>query len=92
MIPDQIDGTWYAYYHHEVPAHACGRPDRSIARIGAAKSIDRGRTWINLGIILEATPGSEYCGSTNRFVYGGVGAVSAMVDRDWRDVYLYYSS
>jgi hypothetical protein len=92
VIPDQTDETWYAYYHHEVPAHACGRPDRSIPRIGAARSTDRGVTWQNLGIILEAPSGSDFCGSSNRFVFGGVGDVSAMVDRDWKDVYFYVSN
>ena len=92
VLADQADSTWYAYYHHELPAHACGRPDRSIPRIGAARSTDRGQTWENLGIILEAPSGSEVCGSLNRYVWGGVGDVSAMVDRDWKDVYLYFSS
>jgi hypothetical protein len=92
IIPDQTDTTWYAYYHHEAPALSCGRSDRFIPRIGAAKSTDRGVTWTNLGVILEASPGTSVCESTNRYVYGGVGDVSAMVDRDWKDVYLYYSA
>ncbi len=92
VIADQTDTTWYAYYHHEQPASACGRPERSIPRIGAAKSTDRGATWTNIGIILETTPGAEVCESLNRYVLGGVGDVSAMIDRDWKDVYLYYSS
>jgi len=91
VIADQTDTTWYAYYHHEAPALACGRPE-SIPQIGAATSTDRGMTWTNLGIILEAPRGSEACDSTNRFVIGGVGDVSAMVDRDWKDVYFYFSS
>ena len=92
VIADETDTTWYAYYHDELPAYVCGRPDRSIPRIGAAVSIDRGVTWQNLGIILEAPPGSEVCSSTNRYVIGGVGDVSVMVDRDWKDVYLYFSN
>jgi hypothetical protein len=91
VIADQADVMWYAYYHHEAPARICGRPE-SIPQIGAAKSVNRGQTWTNLGIILEAPRGSEACESTNRFVLGGVGDVSAMVDHDWKDVYLYYSS
>jgi hypothetical protein len=91
VIPDQIDHTWYAYYHHEAPARICGRPE-SIPQIGAATSIDRGVTWTNLGIILEAPTGSEACGSTNKFVLGGVGDASAMVDRDWKDIYIYFSN
>jgi len=92
VIQDEVDGTWYGYYHHEQPATVCGRADRSIPRIGTAKSVDRGATWTNLGIILEAPSGSEVCGSSNRFVFGGVGDVSATVDHDWKDVYLYYSN
>jgi hypothetical protein len=92
VIPDQTDSTWYAYYHHEAPADACGRADRSIPRIGAAKSADRGMTWVNLGVILEAPSGTQVCESTNRYMFGGVGDVSAMVDRDWKDVYFYFSN
>lgn len=91
VIADQADRTWYAYYHHEQPANVCNRPE-SIPQIGAAKSTDRGLTWINLGIILQAPPGSEVCTSTNKFVLGGVGDASAMVDRDWKDVYFYFSN
>ena len=38
IIPDETDSTWYAYYHHELPAYVCGRPEQSIPRIGAAMS------------------------------------------------------
>jgi hypothetical protein len=86
------DGSaWYAYYHHEIPAYACGRPDRSIPAIGAARSIDRGRTWEDLGIVLEAPPGGAACGSSNRYVIGGVGDVSAVLDDDRRDLFLFFS-
>jgi hypothetical protein len=92
VIADQSDSVWYAYYHHEKPAHECGRPDRSIPQIGSAVSTDRGFTWTNLGIVLEAPTGTEVCGSSNTFIYGGVGDVSVMVDHDWKDLYFYYSS
>jgi hypothetical protein len=92
IIADETDTTWYAYYHDELPALVCGRPDRSIPRIGTAISNDRGVTWQSLGIILEAPPGTEVCDSPNRYVIGGVGDVSAIVDRDWQDVYLYFSN
>lgn len=90
IIPDD-SGAWYGYYHHERPADACGRPDRQLPRIGAMKSADHGHTWEDLGIILDALAGSEACDSANRFVLGGVGDVTAALDADRKDVYLYFS-
>lgn len=85
------DGAWYGYYHHETPAEACGRTDRFIPRLGAARSLDRGRTWEDLGMILEAPPDSYACGSTNRFVLGGVGDVSVLLDASSTDLFLFFS-
>jgi hypothetical protein len=90
VIADE-GGTWYGYYHHEVPAEACGRLDRSVPRIGAASSADRGRTWTDLGTILDAPPGGVVCASANRYVIGGVGDLSAMLDADSRDLFLFFS-
>lgn len=84
-------GVWYGFYHHERPADECGRPDRQLPRIGAARSSDHGLTWDDLGVVLDAPPGTNACGSSNRFVLGGVGDVSAMLDADRQDVYLYFS-
>jgi hypothetical protein len=91
IVPEEEDGAWYAYYHHERPADLCGRGDRQLPRIGAMRSRDRGETWDDLGIILDAPAGSEACQSSNRFVLGGVGDVTAAVDPDTRDIYLYFS-
>lgn len=90
IIPDD-SGAWYGYYHHERPADLCGRPDRQLPRIGAMRSIDNGQTWEDLGIVLDAPRGSEACDSPNRFVLGGIGDVTAALDVDSRDVYLYFS-
>lgn len=90
VIADE-GGTWYGYYHHEFPAEACGRLDRSIPRIGAASSVDRGRTWVDLGTILAAPSGGHACASANRYVIGGVGDLSAMLDADSRDLFLFFS-
>lgn len=90
IIPDDA-GAWYAYYHHERPADQCDRPDRQLPRIGALRSSDRGETWDDLGIILDAPQGSEACQSLNRFVLGGVGDVTAALDPGTRDIYLYFS-
>ena len=90
IVPD-ASGAWYGYYHHERPADFCGRHDRQLPRIGSIRSTDHGRTWDDLGIVLDAPPGSEACDSSNRFVLGGVGDVTAALDPDGRDLYLYFS-
>lgn len=84
-------GTWYGYYHNELSAITCGRPDRFVTRIGAARSVDQGRTWEDLGIVLEAPPDSVACGSSNRYVIGGVGDFSVMLDANKTDLYFFFS-
>ena len=90
IIPDAV-GRWYGYYHHERPADLCGRPDRQLPRLGAMRSPDNGVTWEDLGIILDAPPGTDACDSDNRFVLGGVGDLTAALSADGKDVYFYYS-
>ena len=90
VVPDSA-GRWYGFYHHERPADDCGRPERQLPRVGAARSVDEGRTWQNLGIVLDAPPGTAACASANRFVLGGVGDVAAVLDAAGQDLYLYFS-
>ncbi len=90
IVKDAV-GTWYGYYHHERPANDCGRPDRQLPRIGAARSRDQGLTWDDLGIVLDAPAGSARCQSTNRFVLGGVGDVSVVLDAEQENLYLFFS-
>jgi len=90
VIADE-GGTWYGYYHNEVPASQCDRPTLTLPRIGAARSRDRGETWEDLGIILEAPPGWYDCATPNQYFVGGVGDVSAVLDRESKDLYLYFS-
>src|SRR4029453_15953674 len=67
VVSDDVD-TWYGYYHKEWPATPCDREDRAVARIGAAKSTDNGRTWTDLGPVIQAYQSSTACDSTNRYV------------------------
>ena len=90
IVADGLD-RWYGFYHHERPADDCGRPDRQLPRIGAARSADFGRTWDDLGIVLDAPADSAACGSANRFTLGGVGDVTAALDRDQEFLYHYFS-
>jgi hypothetical protein len=90
IIPD-VDGTWYGYYHNERPAEVCGDATRMLPRIGAARSSDFGATWEDLGTILEAPPESYDCATANRYFVGGVGDFSAILDRDSRYLYFFFS-
>lgn len=90
IVTDDVE-TWYGYYHNEWPASRCGRDDRFVPRIGAARSTDRGRTWQDLGVVIQARQSSTSCASTNRYVIGGVGDVSVMLDRDKQYLYFFYS-
>ncbi|MGQ0732873.1 MAG: hypothetical protein ACT4QD_04375 [Acidobacteriota bacterium] len=90
IIPD-TDGTWYAYYHNELPAELCGDLSRTLPRIGAARSDDFGANWEDLGVVLEAPPGSHTCESSNSYFVGGVGDFSVMLDREAKYLYFYFS-
>lgn len=84
-------GTWYGYYHNENPAVVCGRPDRAVARIGSARSFDQGRTWEDVGVVLEAPTDSIACDSPNRYVIGGVGDLSVMLNDEKSELYIFFS-
>ena len=84
-------GTWYGYYHNEIPADDCDRPDLLIPRIGAARSTDRGTTWEDLGIILEAPRGGEACATTNTYFAGGVGDFSAILAPSASALYIFFT-
>jgi len=90
-VVKDVDGTMYGYYHNERGATVCPGSDKVIPRIGVLRSIDQGLTWQNLGIILEASPRSFDCETTNRFLVGGVGDFSVMLDPDSTDLYIFFS-
>ena len=91
IVPD-VDGTWYGYYHNEMPASVvCPGSNKVIPRIGAARSRDRGHTWAQLGIILEAPAAAFSCDTTNVFFVNGVGDFSVQLDPDSRDLYFFFS-
>jgi hypothetical protein len=90
-VVKDVDGTLYGYYHNERVATVCPGSDKVIPRIGALRSSDHGLTWEDLGIILEAPPGSHDCDTTNRFLVGGIGDFSVMLDADSTDLYIFFS-
>jgi hypothetical protein len=90
VVSDDVE-TWYGFYHNEWPAARCGRNDRMISRIGAARSTDRGRTWQDLGAVIQAPQSATACQSNNRYIIGGVGDLSVMLDPDKQYLYFFYS-
>ena len=85
------DGTWYGYYHNEVVATQCGETNKVVPRIGAARSRDRGRNWIDLGIVLEAPESTFVCNTNNKYFVGGVGDLTVALDRDGQYLYMFFS-
>ncbi len=91
-VVTDAEGTWYGYYHNERQSLFCGDEVQRLApRIGAARSRDRGRTWEDLGIILEAPTELDDCNSWNTYFVGGVGDFSVMLDQDEQDLYIFFS-
>jgi hypothetical protein len=90
VLPDSA-GRLYGYYHNE-PAGVCGTTAKTAPRIGASRSFDGGRSWRDLGIVLQTAPVPPDCNTSNRYFAGGVGDFSAILDRDGNYVYFLYSS
>ncbi len=90
VVFDDVE-TWYGYYHNEWPASRCGRDDRMVSRIGAAVSVDNGRTWRDLGPVIQSPQSATACLSSNRYIIGGVGDLSVMLDEDKQYLYFFFS-
>jgi hypothetical protein len=86
------DGTLYGWYHNEPPG-LCGSSSRLTApRIGALVSRDDGRTWRNLGIVLDAPAGSLNCSTQNYYFAGGNGDFSVILDQSGQHFYFFIST
>lgn len=83
--------AWYGFYHNELEGFVCAGSGKVLPRIGAARSDDHGRTWTDLGPVIEMPAGEEQCDTRNYYFVGGVGDFSALVDADRNYVYFYYS-
>ncbi len=90
VIEDDVD-TWYGYYHNEVASTACPGERKVAPRIGAARSQDHGRTWEDLGPILEMPAHLMHCDTSNHYFVGGVGDFSAVLDADKEYLYFFYT-
>jgi hypothetical protein len=78
------DGRLYMWYHNEPPLPG----GRTAPRIGEMVSTDNGLHWCDLGIVVEAPPGSNNEASANYYFVGGNGDFTVVADR--RNEYLYF--
>ena len=91
IVPDPSSSYWYGFYHNERENVVCPGSGKVIPRIGAARSSDRGLTWRDLGIVVEAPPATERCDTQNHFFVGGVGDFTVLLDKDQQFLYFYYT-
>lgn len=84
------DGTILAWYHHE-PPHVCGGAGLTAPQIGALVSSDGGRSFYDLGIILESGYPVD-CSSQNGYFAGGHGDFSVVLNRSRSYFYFLYSN
>ncbi len=95
-FPMWIEATWldpggalYAWYHNE-PAGLCSGA-LTVPRIGALASYDGGRTFQDLGIVLESGDPAD-CSSANGFFAGGHGDFSVIPDREGKYFYFLFGN
>ena len=84
------DGIVYAWYHHE-PGGLCPGSLLTAPRIGALRSSDGGRTFRDLGLVLESGDPMN-CAAKNGFFGSGHGDFSVILDRDRRYFYFFFSN
>src|SRR5262249_28151858 len=75
------------------PSNVCPAPSMLTApMMGAAKSVDNGANWTDLGAIIQAPRGSTDCTSQDRFFAGGNGDFSVILNAQQTFVYFFFSS
>jgi hypothetical protein len=91
-----IESTWkddngdlYAWYHNE-PGNICPESHLTVPRIGAAVSHDNGRTFTDLGFIIE-TRDTVNCEALNGYDAGGNGDFSVLPDAKREYFYFFFS-
>jgi len=87
------DGTLYGAYHYE-PDTICFSNSHlpTAPRIGWIKSGNNGKTWQDLGFILDANPIAIDCNSASPWDTGGTGDLVFLPDSKKGYVYIYGTS
>jgi outer membrane protein assembly factor BamB len=89
----RFDGILFGLYHREEYLGEC--PDReyfTVPDIGVARSTDQGRTWRDLGLVLQDSGVQRSCDTPNKFFAGGVGDPSWAIDPSQGFAYIFFSS
>lgn len=92
--------TLYGWYHHEPPGLFPAGTNRQIRgvdwltapRIGAAVSKDNGRSWQDLGFIIDSPPNTFNPETANLYFVGGNGDFSVIPDEKKEYFYIFLSS
>jgi len=83
------DGVLFGWYHHE-PGGLCDG-NLTAPVIGAAISMNNGRSWTDLGIVLSA-PANLNCKAQNGFFAGGHGDFTVIADRAGENLYFLFTN
>jgi hypothetical protein len=83
------DGALYGWYHHE-PDGICGGA-LTAPQIGAVVSYNNGRSFHDLGIVLDSGDPVD-CTAANGFFAGGHGDFSVILDRDRQYFYFLFGN
>ncbi len=96
-LPMWIEAVWtdpegilYGWYHFE-PRNICPGTTLTAPSIGAVVSIDGGRTFHDLGIILDSAEPLD-CGARNGFFAGGHGDFSVILGRQGKYLYFLFTN
>lgn len=84
------DGTIFLWYHHE-PPQRCGSGNLTAPAIGAAYSVDNGRTVHDMGLILTSAHAPD-CNARNGFFSTGHGDMSVVLDKNKEYFYFFFTS
>ena len=87
------DGTLYGAYHYE-PDTVCFSNGHlpTAPRIGWIMSKDNGKTWKDLGFIIQASPCAINCKTASPWDAGGTGDFVFNLDREKKYFYFYGTS
>ena len=84
------DGTLFAWYHHE-PSFICPDSNLTAPKIGALISHDNGKTFQDLGFVLESGDPVD-CSAQNGYFGGGNGDFTVIPDSTRSYFYFHYSN